>query len=149
MSGYHQILYHIVFSTKNRIPALLEAESAELYKYIWGIIKNNNCHLYRINGIENHIHIICDLHPSCKLSDLIKDIKVASSLWIKSSGKYPKFAGWADGYAAITLSIKEKDVVINYVKNQREHHKKLSFIDEYKEFLLSNGIKFDEKYILS
>lgn len=149
MSSYHQILYHIVFSTKNRARSLSNEESTELYKYIWGIIKNHNCHLYRINGVEDHIHIVCDLHPSCKLSDLIKDVKVASSLWVKNSRRFPDFTGWADGYAAITLSIKEKDTVINYIKNQREHHKKISFAEEYREFLDSNGIKYDEKYIIS
>lgn len=97
--------------------------------------------------MEDHIHIVCDLHPSCSLSDLVKDIKVASSIWIRDSGKFPDFKGWAEGYAAFTFSIKEKDTLINYVKNQREHHKKESFIDEYKKLLILSKIKFDEKYL--
>lgn len=80
---------------------------------------------------------------------MIKDIKVASSLWMKKSGNYHAFKGWAEGYAAITISIKEKEAVIKYIKNQREHHKKVSFIDEYRKILISSGIKFDEKYLLN
>jgi putative transposase len=74
---------------------------------------------------------------------------VASSIWIKNSGKFPKFKGWAEGYASITFSVKEKDSVINYIKNQREHHKKISFYDEYKSLLIAYGIKFEEKYLMS
>lgn len=104
--------------------------------------------MYRINGIEDHIHIFSDLHPAVSLADYVKDIKVASNLWIKESGLFPKFTGWQDGYGAFTYSIKEKDIIINYVKNQREHHKKESFYDEYKRLLIENGIEFDEKYLL-
>jgi putative transposase len=146
--SYRQIFYQIVFGTKNREAAITDVHCNELYKYIWGIIKNNDCKLYRINGIEDHIHIFCDLHPSLSLSDYIKNIKVASSLWMKETGKFPGFTGWQDSYGAFTYSIKEKDAVIDYIKNQKEHHKSESFYDEYKRLLLENGIEFDEKYLL-
>lgn len=81
------------------------------------------------------------------LADYIKDMKVSSSLWMKESSKFTKFIGWQDSYAAITYSIKEKDIVINYIKNQKVHHKHESFFDEYKRLLTENGIKFDEKYM--
>ena len=79
MSTYTQILYQIVFSTKNRKKCLIYENQSKLYKYIWGIIKNKKCHLYRIGGVENHIHIITHLHPSIALANFIKDIKIASS----------------------------------------------------------------------
>jgi len=147
MNSYRQILYHIVFCTydrKNTIP--LECHE-ELYKYIWGIIKNRKCVLYRINGMENHIHILSDLHPTVALSDFIKEIKTASNKWMKESGKFPGFLSWAEGYCALTYSIRDKDMIVNYIKNQKEHHRKLSFEDEYREMLRENGIEWNEKYI--
>ena len=121
--SHRQIFYQIVFGTKNREASIADAHSEELYKYIWGTLKNKNCKLYRINGMEDHIHIFSDLHPSVSLADYIKDIKISSNLWMKGSGKFPKFKGWQDSYGAFTYSIKEKDNIINYVKNQKEHHK--------------------------
>ncbi|MCA0233474.1 IS200/IS605 family transposase [Runella limosa] len=148
MSSYRQIYYQIVFGTKYRRPTIAEAHCEELYRYIWGIIKNNKCKLYRINGIEDHIHIFCDLHPSVALSDFVKDIKVASSIWMKQSGLFPDFEAWQEGYGAFTYSIREKDKIINYVKKQKQHHKKETFYDEYKRLLIENAIEFDEKYLL-
>ena len=145
--SYRQIYYQIVFGTKNREATITEAYCEELYKYIWGVIKNSNCKLYRINGIEDHIHIFSDLHPSLSLADYVKDIKVASNIWMKESGKFPEFKGWGDGYGAFTYSTKEKDTVIEYIKNQKEHHKSESFYDEYRRLLMEHGIKFDEKYL--
>jgi putative transposase len=149
ISSFHQILYHIVFGTKNRRPSIVNEFSEELYKYIWGIIKNKNCVLYRINGSVDHIHILCDLHSSICLSDFVKEIKVASSMWLKNSGKFPDFNGWAEGYAAITLSVKEKNVISEYIKKQKEHHKKVGFMDEYVKLLKENGIKYDKRYIIT
>ena len=110
-------------------------------------MKNNNCFLYKIGGIEDHIHIVCDLHPSVALANLIKDIKLASSDKIKQDNIFPAFNGWQDGYGAFTYSIKEKERLINYVKNQKQHHKKISFEEEYKQLLLEHGIEFNEKYL--
>lgn len=148
MSSFKQIYYQIVFGTKYRKPTIAEAHCEELYKYIWGIIQNKKCKLYRINGVDDHIHIFCDLHPTVALADLVKDIKVASNLWMKESGKFPDFIGWQDGYGAFTYNIRERDMIINYVKNQKEHHKKETYYDEYKRLLIENGIEFDEKYLL-
>ncbi len=131
MSSYRQILYHLTFHTKNTEKVLQNSGNQELFKYIWGVLKNKNCKLYRINGVEDHIHIICDLHPSVALANLIKDIKVSSSKWIKEKNLYPRFSYWAEGYGAFTLSLKEKDAVVKYVMNQQEHHKKISFREEY------------------
>ena len=111
MGTYRQLFYHIVFATKNRKPTLTTTGQEELYKYIWGITKNKHCMLYRINGMEDHIHILSDIHPSICLSDYIKEIKVASSLWMKESGKFPLFMGWQDGYGKLSSSsIKESRI---------------------------------------
>ncbi|MDR2682289.1 MAG: transposase, partial [Dysgonamonadaceae bacterium] len=118
-----------------------------LYKYIWGIVKKRQCVLYRINGTENHIHLLCDLHPSVALSDYIKEIKTASNKWIKASGCFPRFISWAEGYCALSYSYRDKERIVNYIKNQKEHHQKISFEDEYRALLQEFGIAFDERYV--
>jgi len=148
MSSYRQILYHLTFHTKNSEKVLHNSGNEELFKYIWGVIKNKKCRLYRINGVEDHIHIVCDLHPLIALADLVKDIKVSSSIWIKARGIYPLFSNWAESYGAFTLSIREKDTIIKYVMNQQEHHKRENFREEFIRLLKENGIDFDEKYLV-
>jgi len=148
MSTYTQILYQIVFSTKQREQVLKKETRTELFKYISGILKKSNCHLYRINGVEDHLHIVTHLHPSVSLAGLVKNIKLASSGFIKDNGIFKNFNGWQDGYGAFTYSIKEKDRLIEYVKNQEEHHKIISFRDEFIELLKEQEIEFDEKYLL-
>ncbi len=101
-----------------------------------------------MNGVEDHIHILTHLHPSIALSDLIKDIKLASSKFIKEQNIFPDFKGWQDGYGAFTYSIDRKDILINYIKNQEEHHRVKSFREEYIVLLRENGIEFEEKYLL-
>ena len=91
MSTYTQTLYQIVFSTKHRERTLTKENRPEVFKYIWGILKNKKCHLYRINGVEDHLHIVTHLHPSVALADLVKDIKVASSAYIKAKGVASRF----------------------------------------------------------
>jgi REP element-mobilizing transposase RayT len=146
MSAYRQIVYHLVFRTKYSEKTIRQEHAPELYKYIWGIIKNKKCVLFRINGMEDHIHILSDLHPSIALADYIKDIKVASSKWMKESGLFPDFRGWGIKYCALTYSCKEREHVINYIKNQQEHHKKESFQDEIGRLFRENGIDLDEKW---
>lgn len=148
MSTYTQIYYHIVFSTKHRKPTLNSEHEDELYKYIWGIIKNKKCTLYRINGMPDHLHIFTSLHPTVRLSDLVKDIKVASNLWMKQNDLFPEFEEWQEGYGAFTYCIRDKEMIINYIKNQKKHHHAEDFESEYRRLLLENEIEFDEKYFL-
>jgi len=147
MSTYTQILYQIVFSTKNRERVLEKENRSALLKYIWGILNKNNCHLYRINGVEDHLHLITHIHPSVALADLVKNIKIASSGYINENGLFKSFIAWQEGYGGFTYSIKEKSRLIEYVKNQEEHHKIISFRDEFIELLGEHEIEFDEKYL--
>jgi REP element-mobilizing transposase RayT len=144
--AYRQILYHIVFRTKNSEKTINQENAKELYKYIHGIIKNKNGTLFRINGMEQHIHILSDLHPSIALADYIKDIKVSSNIWIKESGLFPQFRGWGIKYCALTYAYKERNTLINYIKNQQEHHKVESFRDEVLRLFKEFGIEEDEKW---
>ena len=147
MGAFRQVFYHIIFSTKFRKPSIEEKHCEKLYKYIWGIITKRDCKLYRINGVEDHIHIFSDLHPSVCLADLVRDIKVNSSIWIKKSGLFPDFDAWQDGYAAFTYSAKEKDLIIAYIKKQKEHHKKETSENELIRLLNEHEIDYNPEFL--
>jgi len=146
MSSYRKILYHLVFRTKNSQKTLDPIYESELFAYIVGIVKNRNSFVYRINGVENHIHLLCDLHPTIPLADFMRDIKTSTSIWLKQSGKFPGFTGWAEGYAALTYAWKDKEMIVTYIKNQQEHHKYVSFEEELRGLLKENGIDINENF---
>ena len=146
MSTYTQILYHIVFATKHRKPSLCKDRRNDLYKYIWGIIEKRDGHLYRIGGIEDHVHILCRLHPSVALADLVKEIKVASAKWIKENKAFPDFGHWQGGYGAFTYSINSRNRIIEYIKNQEQHHAKETSTSELKRLLAESKIEYDQKH---
>jgi REP element-mobilizing transposase RayT len=136
-----------VFSTKYRERTLDKADRKEMFKAIWGILKNKRCHLYRVNGVEDHIHIVTHLHQSVALADLVKDIKLGSTSFIKEKGIFPNFNGWQDGYGAFTYSQEAKHNLIEYVKNQEKHHENKTYREELIDLLNEHGIEFDEKYL--
>ena len=146
MSTYTQILYQIVFGTKAREKTLSAKNRPILFQYISGILEKKKCHLYRINGVDDHLHIITHLHPAQALAFLVKDIKVSSSKFIKEEELFPHFRGWQSGYAAFTYSMDSKDRLIEYVKNQEIHHQKMTSKDELEKLLLRHNIHFEEKY---
>jgi putative transposase len=146
MSSYRQLLYHLVFRTKESLPTIKQDHVNELYAYITGIIKHKNSHLYRINGVENHLHILTDLHPSIAPADFMREVKVSSSLWMKSCGLFPAFNGWAVGYGSFTCSYRDMGRLIDYVKNQQEHHRRMTFEEEYRFLLQEYGVKIDERF---
>ena len=146
MSSYRQIIYHVVFHTKDAKNSLSLEHSEELYAYIAGIIKNKNCFLYQINGIEDHLHFLSDLHPKVALATYLRDIKTASSFWLKKHPGFPKFTGWADGYGAFTYAFRDKNMISNYIKNQREHHKNENSIEEFRRLLKEQGLEIDERF---
>ena len=148
MSTYTQIYYHVVFSTKGREHVLTAQRRDELFRFMWGVLRNKQAHLYRINGVEDHLHVLTSLHPTVSLAGLVKDLKLASSAWIKEKQVFPNFSYWQDGYGAFTHSHAEKDRIVDYIKAQVEHHKKVSFHDELRKLLVEAGIEFDEKYLL-
>lgn len=148
MSTYTQSLYQIIFSTKEREKTLSKENRDELYRYIWGVLKNKKCHLYRIGGIEDHVHIITHIHPSIAVADLVKDIKLAGSEFIRKEKLFPRFEGWQVGYGLFTYSFSEKDRLIDYVKNQEQHHHKKTFKEEFIELLQEHNIEFDQRYLL-
>ncbi len=148
MSTYTQIIYHIVFSTKNR-QAVLDIDKHEpLFRYIWGIVKNKQSVLHQINGFTDHLHILTSLHPSIALADFVKDIKLACTQWNRKEGLFPGFTGWQEGYGAFTHSVQEKPGLVEYIRTQKEHHRQASFQEEYRALLQQAGIQFDEAHWL-
>jgi REP element-mobilizing transposase RayT len=147
MTSYRQILYHIVFCTYNRENTISQDQEESLFRFIHGVIKKRKGFLYRINGHENHLHILSDLHPTIALADFIKEIKTASNSWMKETGKYPLFTSWAEGYCALTYTYRDKELIISYIKNQKEHHQKVTFEEEYRALLNEHGVVVDERYL--
>jgi len=145
MATYTQILYHVVFSTKRRERVLDQARRDDLYRFIWGLLQHRQCHLYRIGGVENHIHILTSLHPSVALSDLVKEIKTASSAWIKGNQVFPTFSHWQEGYGAFTCTLKDKAALVEYIGNLEIHHQQESFRCEYERLLKESGLAIDER----
>ena len=146
--SYTKLIYHIVFRTKHSIRALNEENERELYAYIYGIAKSYNAFVYRIGGMPDHIHILLDFPPTYALSDFMREMKKSTSKWIKECGKFPYFTGWGEGFAAFSYSKDEIDTIINYIKNQKEHHRVVTFAEEYRNFLLENGLTPDERFFL-
>ena len=147
MSSYTQLLYHIVWSTKHRAPILNEENRASLFRYLSKILKNKNCYLYCMNGMDDHIHILTSIHQSLKVSVVVGELKRSSSIWIKKNNIFPGFESWQIGYGAFSLNYKDRHRVIQYIINQAEHHKKKSFATEYKDLLADHEIEFEEKYL--
>lgn len=122
--------YHIVFCTKERRMTLPMEHCEHIYRFIWRELTDNNCRLLRIGGIQNHIHILIELHPSVALSRLMQDIKSHASGWLRKDPRFGDFQGWAKEYYAATISASQKASVIEYIKNQAQHHLRSSFDDE-------------------
>jgi putative transposase len=144
MSTHTQIFYHIIFATKDRQRVLDKAKRDDLYRFTWGVLNHRKCHLYRIGGVEDHMHIFTSIHPAVALADVVKEIKTASSAWIKGQKVFPRFTHWQDGYGAFTHALADKERLIEYIKKQDEHHKKVSFREEFEALLAEAGLKPDE-----
>ncbi|MFH0822534.1 MAG: IS200/IS605 family transposase [Pseudomonadota bacterium] len=140
MSTYTQIYYHIVFSTKNREPVLMSGARETLFRYIWSVVSRNNGRLYRINGTTDHLHVLTNLHPTVSLSVFVKEIKATSSYWIHKTNLFPEFSNWQPGYGAFTHSIRDLDRLVEYIKRQEEHHRVLSFAEEFDALLVESGL---------
>jgi putative transposase len=141
------ILVHIVFSTKERRSWLNDAINNDLYPYITKTLNIYGCNTLKIGGIDNHIHILCVLSKNYALSEVIEKIKNSSSKWIKSKGEKYKNFYWQKGYGVFSISPSHKNVVINYIANQAQHHKQTSFEEELENILKKYNVEYDQKYL--
>ena len=137
-------LYHIAFSTKERRHLIAPKIKAELYKYMCGIARNHRGQILRINGIEDHVHLLAKIQPSISISDFVRLIKANSSKWV--SEKFPAVSHfvWQDGYSSFTVSESNFAKVANYIAQQEEHHKKLSFNEELEKLLEKHGFEINK-----
>lgn|SRR5690554_146514 len=138
---------HITFSTKDRYPFIDKKIEQELFQYIGGICKNIECNPVKIGGYKDHIHILCVLSRKIALMKLIEEVKSHSSKWIKTKGeKYQNFY-WQRGYGSFSVNPAEIDVVVRYIENQAEHHRKKTFQEEYLAFIKKYKVEYDERYL--
>jgi REP element-mobilizing transposase RayT len=144
---FSQIYIQIVFAVKGR-ESLIEARwEDELYKYITGIIQNKGQKLLAINGMPDHIHLLIGMKPNCCLSDLVREVKKASNLYINGKKWVRGRFEWQSGYGAFSYSHSALDSVIKYISNQKIHHEKTSFKNEYIKFLNKFQIDYQDEYL--
>lgn len=146
-NSFSQIYIQIVFAVKGRESLIDRSWEEELYKYITGIIKSKGQKLLAINGMPDHIHILIGMKPTCCLSDLVREIKKSSNEFVNER-KFSKFKfQWQEGFGAFSYSHSTLDNVIKYIHNQKEHHKKKTFREEYKDFLIKFQIEYKNEYL--
>ena len=145
--SYTRLLYHIVFSTKDRAPFLSTDMGPRLVEYIGGIVRRHEGRLIACNGPKDHLHLAAILGPKFALMDVVKEVKRGSSKWIHEEFDNLRDFAWQDGYAAFSVSHSVLPRVVGYIETQNEHHRKLSFKEELTVLLKRHGIEYDERYL--
>jgi putative transposase len=143
-----KIIIHTVFSTKDRRPFLRDKSlREELHRYLGGILSNHDCQPLIVGGVEDHVHILSTLSRTWEVAEMIKELKRSSSLWLKTkSPDFENFA-WQNGYGIFSIGFSQIPSARDYIAGQEEHHKKMSFQDEFRKLLKSYEIEFDERYV--
>ena len=144
-----KLFVHIIFHIKNPYSKIRNQEKNELYAYIGSIIKDNQSIPIIINGVEDHIHILCVMSKNIALARLVEEIKRHSSRWIKTKDRHYVGFAWQGGYGGFSVSPSLHDKTKRYIENQEEHHKKMTFKEEYLLFLKEYGMKYDQRYLWS
>ena len=143
MSSFTKLTYHAVWSTKYRKPIIVDSFRERLYEYIGGIIRQRDGVLLEIGGIEDHIHLLLHLSATQTVSNAIRDIKANGSRWVNELLEIKRRFEWQKEYSAFTVSYPQLPKVRRYIINQRKHHRKLTFAEEYRSFLKRHDIEFD------
>lgn len=143
-----KILVHAVFSTKDRRSFLRDKKlREELHNCIGGILNRLNCQPVIVGGVEDHVHLLCALSRTCQASEMIKEVKRGSALWLKrKSAEFHDFA-WQSGYGIFSIGFSQIDSARSYIAGQEEHHRKESFQDEFRPLLRRYQIEYDEQYV--
>ncbi|MEP6705530.1 MAG: IS200/IS605 family transposase [Acidobacteriota bacterium] len=147
--SYTNLLYHIVFSTRDRRPVITTERRPRLYDYVGGIIREFGGISLAIGGVDDHLHLLAKLRPDKALSNLLRDLKANSSGWMHDVFPDANDFYWQKGYGAFTVSMSQVSAVSLYIARQEQHHKKRSFRDEFVGLLQVNKIEFDEKFLWS
>lgn len=143
-----KVYIHVVFSTKNRDDLIAPEFEKELFAYIGGVLRKHNSVLIAANATENHVHLLISQLKNISLSDLLRELKKASSLWIKTKNSVFKNFQWQAGFGAFSIGQSQIETVMNYIAGQKEHHRTELFEDEYRKFLQKYEVDFDEQYFL-
>ena len=144
---YFQLFYHLVWSTKNRVLSIPPLFEERLHGYIGGAFKTKGCLPIAIGGMPDHVHVWIAIPPTYVISEVVRNIKVATTKWVRETNPHCFDFAWQEGYGAFSVSVSNKNAVINYIKNQKEHHKGRSFKDEFLILLKQHEIEHDEKYL--
>ncbi|HEX6982237.1 MAG TPA: IS200/IS605 family transposase [Balneolaceae bacterium] len=144
---YSQIYIQFVFAVQNRKSLIRDDWEEELYKYITGIVQNRKHKMIAINGMPDHIHAFVGLHPTQSISNLMREVKGDSSSWINNKGFVNEKFRWQEGYGAFSYGRSQINKVYHYVMNQKKHHAKKTFMDEYIELLNKFNVNYDERFI--
>ena len=144
---YTALFYHIVFSTKNRAPFIKPDIEERVWSYIGGVARKHGLTALQVGGVDDHIHALVMAGPVYAPSEIAQFLKGDSSKWIHEEFNDLRDFAWQDGYGAFTVSKSNISSVIEYIQNQREHHRKRSFQEEYLEFLQKHGVEYDERYL--
>ncbi|MFA4943324.1 MAG: IS200/IS605 family transposase [Lentisphaeria bacterium] len=144
---FTNLLFHIIFSTKNREPVIAPEFRPELFAYIGGIIRAENGILLAAGGMFDHVHLLAKLPPAMAVAEMVRHIKGGSSTWINEEKRVIGHFAWQAGYGAFSVSESATANVKTYIENQQEHHKVCSFQEEFVAFLKKHGISYDERYI--
>ena len=148
MAGtFSQIYIQTVFAVKNRNALIRSEWESELYQYITGIVQNKGQKMLAINGTSNHIHFLIGMKPTCCLSDLVREIKKSSNIFIKEKRFTCYNFQWQEGFGAFSYSHSALDKIVQYIHYQKEHHKKKTFKEEYMDFLKKFDIEFKDEYL--
>ena len=143
-----KILVHTVFSTKDRRPFLDDLNlREEMHKYLGGILANQGCQPIIVGGVEDHVHLLCALGRTINASEMVKEVKRGSSLWAKSKSPTLQDFSWQNGYGIFSIGFSQIPVVRDYITTQADHHRRISFQDEFRELLRRYEIEFDDRYV--
>ena len=145
--SYTNLLYHVVFSTKDRRPLITPDYETQLYDYIGGIVRSVGGISLALDGTEDHIHLLTKLRPDRALSDVLRDLKANATGWMHDVFPSLKNFSWQRGYGAFTVSQSNVEEVRNYIALQKQHHRKTSFREEFIQFLHANGVEYNERFI--
>ncbi len=145
--SYTKLTYHITFSTKGRVCALYETIRPRLFSYLAGTINKDYGLTKEVGGVDDHIHILCDIRPTLSISAFMSRLKSSSSAWLHREYPNMKHVTWQEGYGAFTVSTSTAPDVQKYIKEQERHHRSMSYLDELRKLLMKNDIDFKEKYL--
>lgn len=145
--SYTNLLYHVVFSTKNRQPLITAECESRLYDYIGGTIRKQGGIALAVNGTADHVHLLVKLRPDKSVSDVLRDLKANASGWLHELFPDSRGFSWQNGYGAFTVSASQAARVGEYISTQKKHHRRRSFRDELIALLKANGIEFDTRYV--